>query len=104
MSRPHTDDECREKLIQHLNAVRNHWLGEAKTPEEAVDGMVFSFLSMIDGESGTMPAFALTPSPHPNDAEHREGKGENYWPSDVNLGGELHHQWANRAEASAQTT
>ncbi len=98
MSRPHTADECREKLIRHLVGIRDYWLNESMVSDEKkkLDGAIFSILVMIDGESTEMPAFLLMPAPHSDDAEFHQGRGENYWPKDVDLAAdrELHHAWS----------
>jgi len=98
--RAHTADECRERLLRHLDGLVRYMLNESRQPTAAhkLDLLVFSILSMIDGCSGEMPAFRLTPSPHPDDQQYWEDHGENWWPEDLsNLSdGELHSRWAQR--------
>jgi hypothetical protein len=100
MCRQYTEEECRKMLIRHLQALRDWWLNESRAPtaEEKIDGVIGSFLAMIDGESGLMPSFVLAPNPHPDDADFSKKNGEKWWPNDiVNLSdGELHSLWVNR--------
>ncbi len=49
-----------EKFIQALREIKNYWLSVPdKTTEEIVDGVLFSTLVMIDGDSGTNDFHAL---------------------------------------------
>lgn len=41
-----------EKFIQQIKSIRDYWLKQSnKTTEEVVDGVIFSLLVMIDGDS-----------------------------------------------------
>ena len=43
-----------EKFIQQIKSDRDYWLRQpGKTTEEVVDGVIFSLLVMIDGDSST---------------------------------------------------
>ena len=43
-----------EKFIQSLKDIKNYWMSQPnKTTEEVVDGVIFSLLVMIDGDSST---------------------------------------------------
>ena len=42
-----------EKFIEQLKGIKDYWISlPDKTTEEVVDGVLFSFLVMIDGDSG----------------------------------------------------
>lgn len=48
------ENEQRKKFIQALKSIKNYWLSlPDKTTEEIVDGVLFSTLVMIDGDSST---------------------------------------------------
>ena len=48
-------NEQQEKFIQALKTIRDYWLSlSGKTTEEIVDGVLFSTLVMIDGDSSAM--------------------------------------------------
>lgn len=97
--RAYTREECREMLLDHLRRVAHYWATTngpdgPKTVRERLDGLVFSFLVLLDGGSGDMPAFSIAPDPHPTDREYRQSEGENWWPEDgEDIGGSLHEQW-----------
>ena len=49
-----------EEFISQLKDIKNYWLSlPNKTTEEVVDGVLFSLLVMIDGESGMNDFHAL---------------------------------------------
>ena len=49
-----------EEFISQLKDIKNYWLSlPDKTTEEVVDGVLFSLLVMIDGESGMNDFHAL---------------------------------------------
>lgn len=42
-----------EEFIKQIKGIKNYWLSLSnKTTEEVVDGVLFSLLVMIDGDSG----------------------------------------------------
>lgn len=54
-------NEQQEKFIQALKTIRDYWLSlSGKTTEEIVDGVLFSTLVMIDGDSSANDFHALT--------------------------------------------
>ncbi len=45
--------EKQEEFIKQIKGIKNYWLSlPNKTTEEVVDGVLFSLLVMIDGDSG----------------------------------------------------
>ena len=54
------DMKKQEEFIECLKANRDYWLSlPGKTTKEVVDGVLFSLLVMIDGDSGTNDFHAL---------------------------------------------
>ena len=54
-------NEQQEKFIQALKTIRDYWLSlSGKNTEEIVDGVLFSTLVMIDGDSSANDFHALT--------------------------------------------
>lgn len=98
--RPHTAEECRELLLDHLDDLVWWWLEESRADSAAdkMFGLVHSILATIDGENGSMPVLAGTPAPVQGDTKHQQDRGENWWPDDLyNLSdGSLHDRWAQR--------
>jgi hypothetical protein len=97
---PLTKAQCRETLLAYLVSLVAYWETEsrAESLKEKMQGLVFSILSMLDGEDGTMPAFRLSPSPHPEDKRYRQKHGASWWPSGLNLSGDLHHDFSKYAQ------
>lgn len=49
-----------EQFVNQLKDIKNYWLRQStRTTEEIVDGVLFSLLVMIDGESGMNDFHAL---------------------------------------------
>lgn len=92
--RAYTRDEMREMFIAHLRAIANHWADEtrAATAKEKCEGVAFSILVMLDGGSGSMPSFDVTPRPHPDDKEFHRANGDNWWEPEE-IGVALHEQF-----------
>lgn len=43
-----------EKFVNNLKTIKDYWISlPDKTSEEVADGIIFSILVMIDGDSGT---------------------------------------------------
>ncbi len=61
MQNKNTTNEQQEKFIKSLKTIKNYWLSlPNKTIEEIVDGVLFSTLVMIDGDSSVNDFHALT--------------------------------------------
>lgn len=56
-----------------------YWGREAKTPEAAADGAVFSMLNLLDGGTLQMPAIDLVLRPHPEDKAFHISEDEDYY-------------------------
>lgn len=84
-AREMTVEEARDAFMKHLVGIMRYWENEERAPtsKEKLEGMLFSTLVLFDGGSGFMPAFDITPAPHPDDKEFRRGEGENWWPEKV---------------------
>lgn len=80
--RQYTQAEMMLMFLNHLKGIRDYWLNEDRRPDTAdkMDGLCFSFLSMLDGSSIDIPAMEIVPTPHPGDAEYLKDEGENWWP------------------------
>lgn len=89
-----TPEECRTALLEQIAVNVRYWLHEprAATVREKLNGLAFSILVIIDGESA-LPGFELIPSPHEDDKEYHRENGDNWWPDDVDISGDLHEHW-----------
>ena len=97
-----TNKDVTNDFLDHIDAhFEEATKGFSKEQKERVDTMVFSILTMIDGE-GPLPGFILAPDPHPEDKEYHQKIGQAYYPENHNLNvncdisGDLHGQWCNR--------
>ena len=78
-----------------MDAMIDFWISEKNRPSirDKMNGLIFSVFVMIDGES-ILPGFKLIPSPHPDDKDYLTKVGENYYPNDLDIAGDLHHSWS----------
>lgn len=94
MSRPMTKQECRDRFLSEIREYARYWesLGGQST-RERLDGLAFSVLALLDGESAGLPGFTVIPCPHPGNRDYYMGKGEDYWPDDVDISVCLHEEF-----------
>ena len=80
MSRPHTDEEVRDKILHEIKSLERYWDSlPDKTSAEKLSGLSFSILTMIDGCGMDLPVMDITLRPHPDDKAFHESEGENYF-------------------------
>lgn len=99
--RAYTPEEVRQHFLDHICRMISYWNGEdgSNVPKdyssrERLEGLAHSILVMIDGRSGNMPAFDISPSPHPDDKEYLKKNGENWYePGEVMNNCQLHDQY-----------
>ncbi len=92
MSRELTAEEVQEKFLKHIWALIEYWESNKDRPDARgkLEGLAFSILTVIDGESIAMPGFFLAPDPHPEDKPYNESRGENWFPeNDIELVGDI---------------
>ena len=63
MSREYTKEEVKEQFLNHVRMLIEYWDKESakETQTERLEGLAFSILSAIDGESASLPQFVLAP-------------------------------------------
>lgn len=101
MSQPreYSLEECRELFLQELGSIADYCLKESRkeTVKEKIDLAIFAVLSLIDGEHGAFPTFALVPTPNSDDVDYYRRNNCKRWPAAVNISdGDLHHKWWQR--------
>ena len=81
-SREYTPEEVREKFLKMIWGYVGYWEREnrAETSQAKMEGLAHSFLSLIDGSNGSMPAFILAPLPHKEDKAYHKAEGSNFFP------------------------
>ena len=96
--RPYTDEETRERLLDHIWAMIDYWNREERrtTARSKLEGLAFSILSALDGSCVGLPGFVVAPRPHPDDEDYLRSQGENWFPrceSEHDLAGVLHEEF-----------
>ena len=91
--RQFTTDEVRQAFIQHVWALIEHWR-TTSTSTDRLEGLAFSILAALDGNSAALPGFVVAPAPHPDDQEYLRANGENWYPAapgvECDIAGSLH--------------
>lgn len=89
-----TEEEMRDKLIEHIWSLVDYWnrddLPAAKTQRDRLSGMAFSILSMLDGATMDIPGVDLVLQPHPDDKDYLKSSGENWIEPGTTLSFSLH--------------
>lgn len=89
--RAFTAEEVEKQFLTTVANYVEYWATlPNKTDREKVEGLAFSMLVILDGGSATLPGFAVTPTPHESDKDYHIERGENYFPTDVDIAGSLH--------------
>lgn len=93
-SRAMTEDEVRTTVLQTVAEYVDYWERETRVTDlrEKLEGLAFSILVILDGGAGLIPGFKVTPNPHPDDEAYHRKEGTNWWPTDVDIAGELHER------------
>lgn len=75
-----TEDEVREQYLGLIQTYVRYWHNlPNKTCRERMEGLAFSMLVILDGESG-LPGFIVAPCPHQDDKEYHKDQGDNWFP------------------------
>ena len=95
MSTAYTAEEVMDKLLANLHALADHWGKSTNDPQAAAEGMAFSMLVILDGESAALPPMDLVLCPHPDDKEYLSSRGERWFERGmvVSSDGSLHERF-----------
>lgn len=90
MSREKTKTEVQQDFIDRIWYLIEYWEKEsrAKTSRDKLEGLAHSILNTLDGCS-MLPGFAIIPNPHPDDKQYYIENGEDWYPDNIDIGGEL---------------
>jgi hypothetical protein len=106
--RAFTAEELRDQFMDTCRALADFWADPANSPDhtwpERVQGLLHSFLVILDGGNGGLPAFKVLADPHPDDKQDSISEGENWIEpgTDITEGATLHERlykrgiWAGR--------
>lgn len=99
-SREFTEEETRNAFLHHIRELVDYWdAADKETTKEKLNGLAFSILVALDGESLALPAFIVAPSPHEEDKQYCIDNNENYYSENHNsdvkcdIAGSLHDQF-----------
>lgn len=77
--RAYTKEEMRDRFIDHLKSMIEFQLySKNKTEKEKLEGIVYSFCTLIDGVSSGFPCVDLVMRPHSSDKNYHIENGENW--------------------------
>lgn len=79
VSKEYTQKEVQAKFLEHCWAMVNYWKGVGDWQDRLLEGLMHSFLVMLDGGAAELPAFTVIPTPHPNDKAYHIERGEDYF-------------------------
>jgi hypothetical protein len=102
MSKEKTVDVVRGEVLNHIRDMVNYWeSSEGKTSKEKLDGLAFSILVMLDGESN-LPPFIVAPLESSENIQFAISEGRDYYPENkveivskikCDIAGSLHDQY-----------
>lgn len=85
-----TAEEERKAFLNSICGMISYWNSEglSNVPKDynsrqRLEGLVHSILVLIDGGSGTMPKYNISPAPHPDDKDYHISNGEKWHDPDV---------------------
>lgn len=97
MSREKNIKEIKKEFVNYIHELVEYWNNnEKKTVKEKLNGLAFSILVLLDGESANFPQFIVVPAPHKDDKQYHIEQNEDYYPDNdidninANISGELH--------------
>lgn len=99
MCKPITEQEAKEKFIEHMSNLIDYWEKEDRAPtsRKKLEGLMFSILSTLDGEDTELPGYHLIPlTSSMEDKQYFEEQGENYYPGGIDIAGNLHELFARK--------
>ena len=96
-----TAEEARKDFLTYLAGLAKYWATlPDKTPLERCNGLAFSVLTIIDGDT-FMPPMDLVLRPHPDDEQFNRDDGDDWYEDGqvINDCGALHEIWHRHEEA-----
>ena len=98
MSRAYTAEEARKMFLDHMRNMSRYWANlPDKSVQDKLNGLCFSFLSMIDGATMDLPSMDIVLRPHESDKEFLTEQGEDYFEDGMVINDcDLHEEWHER--------
>ena len=103
MSQELTKEQVRERFLKHISALVDDWHNQNQSTIARMEGLAFSILVLLDGESADLPAFTVSPCPHETDMAYAKERGEDWYPQEgMDISGGLHEKWHEIRRATAK--
>lgn len=76
-----TQKEVQDKFLHHCWAMVKYWDQDSRKPDARgkLEGLMHSFLTLLDGCAMGFPALDVIPHPHGEDKSYHVDQGENYF-------------------------
>ena len=87
--RPYTAEELRSQFLGQVHSIVAYWARQDVSRREIADGVAFSLLSLLDGDSPGMPPCDLVCRPHATAQAFLEEEGESWIRDGTLLNGEV---------------
>lgn len=91
--RAYTEEETRELFLEHVRDLVNYWDAQKVGRKEAIEGVAFSIMTVLDGNAIALPGFRVSPICPEDDVEFFKENGENYYDESVDIAGCLHEHF-----------
>lgn len=93
--RAYTEEEVTDEIVNYVKHIVRYWVHdvEGQSLEQKCEGVAFSILTMLDGCSGSLPAFDLVLHPHETDKEFHQSEGENWYENGMVISTMLHERF-----------
>jgi hypothetical protein len=94
-----TEAEVRRRFLESVKG----WSGSHanhRSLKERVEGALFSFLAMLDGDQVNQPAYIVAPDPWPSDKSYCCRRDQDWYPQNhrvdvaCNISGSLHDEFS----------
>lgn len=95
-SRAYTKEEVRDMFLNEIICLAGYWEKDKGTPnvKDKLQGLAFSILSMLDGESGSLPGFTVMVESDEEDIEYAKERQSKYFPLESeDIAGNLHERF-----------
>ena len=97
MSRAKTKEEVRKEFLETISENVSYWykLSDSEIPMDfdvlkwKLGGLAFSILNIIDGTATSFPSLDLVVRPNPQDKEHLESEGSDWYEDGMVINGDV---------------
>lgn len=91
--RAYTEEETRELFLEHVRDLVDYWNAQKVDRKEAIEGIAFSILTVLDGSTIALPGFRVSPICPEEDVKYYKKSGKNYYDESIDIAGCLHEHF-----------